>query len=151
MRRFDRFITQLTKIVLTGFMGVMIILVFAQVIFRYFVGLTPFFIEEVSRGLLIWVGFLGASLALRASHHIGVEFFIEKLPEKTKRLVKWIAQLSVLSFLLFFLFASARYSLSQTGQTSATLPISMFWFYLALPLGALLMIFQMIFSLFKGE
>ena len=151
MRRFDTYITLLTKIILTAFMGLMIVLVFAQVIFRYFIGLTPFFIEEVSRGLLIWVSFLGASLALRASQHIGVEYFVQKLPEKMKQPVKRIAQLSVLAFLLFFLYASFFYSLNQTGQTSATLPVSMFWFYLSLPLGALLMIFQMIFSLYQGE
>jgi TRAP-type transport system small permease protein len=151
MRRFDTFITLATKIILTGFMSLMLILVFAQVVFRYFIGLTPFFIDEVSRGLLIWVSFLGASLALRASQHIGVEYFIGKLPENAKQPIKWIAQISVLIFLLFFLYASFRYSLNQTGQNSASLQVSMFWFYLALPFGALLMIFQMIFSFFQGE
>ena len=151
MHRFDAIITRLTKIILTGFMSLMIILVFAQVVFRYFVGLTPFFIDEVSRGLLIWVSFLGASVALRASQHIGVEYFIGKLPEKAKQPVKWVAQLSVMLFLLFFLYASFRYSLTQTGQNRATLPVSMSWFYLSLPMGALLMIFQLIFSLFQGE
>lgn len=151
MRRFDTFITRATKMIVAAIMSLMIILVFAQVVFRYFVGLTPFFIDEVSRGLLIWVSFLGASLALRASQHIGVEYFIGKLPESVRQPVKWVARLSVLLFLLFFLYASFKYSLTQTGQNSASLPVSMIWFYLSLPLGALLMIFQLIFSLFQGE
>ncbi len=76
MDRLDRLVTQGTKAVLGLLMCLMILLVFAQVVFCYFVGLTPFFVEEVSRGLLIWVGCFGASLALRRSQHIGVDYFL---------------------------------------------------------------------------
>lgn len=151
MDKLDRIITQGTRAALGALMCLMILLVFAQVIFRYFVGLTPFFIEEVSRGLLIWVGCFGASLALRTSQHVGVDFFLGYLPGGVMKKVKRLGQMSVLLFLLFFLFASAKYSLFQMGQQSASLPISMFWFYLALPLGSLLMILQMFFGLRKED
>ncbi len=147
----DRFITKMTKIIIALFMALMVGLVFSQVVFRYFLGSTPFFIEEVSRGLLIWVCFLGASIALKASQHIGVDFFVSKLPGKIQKQVKLLAGILVGVFLLFFLIASAIYSVNQLGQQSATLPITMFWFYLALPFGTFLMILQLVFCYFEGE
>ena len=80
MHKLDRFIDLSTKSILLFLMSLMIVLVFSQVIFRFFIGWTPFFIPEVSRGLLVWVGCSGAGIALRLGQHIGVDFFVERLP-----------------------------------------------------------------------
>lgn len=150
LEKFESIITQLTRYLLIIGMILMVIFVFYQVLSRYLIGNTPFFIEEVSRGLLIWVSFLGASLALRQGKHIGVEFFVTRIPEKIRPYIQYLAILLVLIFLIFFLYASAKYSIRQMGLSSATLPISMFWFYLALPVGGLLMILQLIFVIREG-
>lgn len=151
LEKLDDVITKLTRYLLIIGMVIMVVLVFTQVVTRYFVGNTPFFIEETSRGMLIWVSLLGASLALRRGQHIGVEFFVKKLPEKIQPFINALAIMFVFGFLLFFLYASFKYSIKQTGLSSATLPISMFWFYLALPVGGFLMILQLIFSLNEGR
>jgi len=145
LEKVEKIITELTRYVLIFFMSLMVIFVFYQVIARYFIGGTPFFIEEASRGLLVWVGFLGASLALRKGKHIEVEYFVSKLPLKLQKIVKYLAIFLVLLFLVFLLYSSAKYSISQMGLRSATLPCSMFWFYLPLPVGSLLMILQLAF------
>lgn len=148
--KLEHIVTKLTRYLLIYGMVLMLILVFTQVITRYFISNTPFFIEEASRGLLIWISFLGSSLALRQGKHIGVEFFVNKLPVKIRPPVIYLAILFMLVFLVFFLYASGKYSINQMGLPSATLPFSMFWFYLALPVGSLLMIFQLIFLIKKG-
>lgn len=58
---------------------VMTILVFMQVILRYFFSSPIAWSDEISRLLFIWVSFLGVALAFFSKGHPAITFLIDKL------------------------------------------------------------------------
>ncbi|HAF50909.1 MAG TPA: hypothetical protein DCL04_07400, partial [Synergistaceae bacterium] len=69
----------IAKIVIIGMMGIMSVVIIAQVYMRY-VAKSPFpWSEELARFLMAWIAFLGAGMGIRIGSHVGVELFVRKL------------------------------------------------------------------------
>jgi len=58
----------------------MIILAFLQIILRNFFGTSITWADILLRHLVLWVGFLGASLATRDKRHINIDVFSRMFP-----------------------------------------------------------------------
>ncbi|MBS1208653.1 MAG: Tripartite ATP-independent periplasmic transporter DctQ component, partial [Proteobacteria bacterium] len=65
---------------LIAILGLMVILVFGNVVLRYGFNSGITFSEEVSRFLFVWMVFLGSVLMLRDNGHLGVHTFTSILP-----------------------------------------------------------------------
>lgn len=131
-----------TRVGVAAAMAVMAAVISGEVFCRYVLNASIYFSEELSRFCFIWAGFLGASLALREGGHIGVTLLVERLPARGRAVALTAAQLLVLALLLVVVLAGASVLPDQWVQRTATLGFSVFWFYLAVPMGALLMIVQ---------
>jgi hypothetical protein len=59
--------------VIVALTGAMALLVFANVVARYVFNHSFTWAEELSRYMMVWVGFLGAGLVLRVGAHIAVD------------------------------------------------------------------------------
>ena len=66
-------LVHLNRWVLIALMAAMAVLVFANVVSRYVFNYSFIWVEELSRYMMIWVGFLGAGLVLRVGAHIAVD------------------------------------------------------------------------------
>jgi TRAP-type C4-dicarboxylate transport system permease small subunit len=73
--------------------------VFMQFFSRYVLGNSIAWTEEMARYLLVSVGFLGGSMAMRKGTHICVEFFYRYMPSAMARLVATLVDLAVIAFL----------------------------------------------------
>lgn len=147
MTHFDRFmesITKLTKLLIVLVAGVMITLVFSQVITRYIVGSTPSYIIELASYCLIWISFLGSSIAIRWGKHVALTAMVDRMPENSRRIINYISNGLVLIFLIIFLIASYQYALGQWEQFSPTLGFRITWPALGPVIGTFLMILQLI-------
>jgi TRAP-type C4-dicarboxylate transport system permease small subunit len=132
--------TEVTMMVLMAFLVVVVV---ASVIFRYIL-LSPLtWSEEVGRYVMIWLGFLGASLAVHQGLHVGVEFVVGWVPP---RLAAWLRRLTRAGVAAFLLIVTA-YGFSLVAnlwdQLSPVMEIRMTWPYLAIPVGSLLMLIQL--------
>lgn len=78
-------------------LGLMVVLVFANVVLRYGFNLGITFSEEVSRFLFIWVVFLGAVLTLRDNAHLGVHMLTKALPLGGKKACKLFSDAATLA------------------------------------------------------
>ncbi|CAM3409749.1 TRAP transporter small permease [Halomonas lysinitropha] len=119
-------------------MAALIAVITLQVVSRVFftaVGWT----EEVARFLLVWITFLGATLAFRRGRHIAVTFVVDALPGRPRRLARIAALLVALGFLAALVAIGWEYMQVQSFQKSASLRISMTWIYLVIPLSAAIM------------
>lgn len=96
--------------------------------------------EELARWLLIGMGFIGASVALKRGLHVGVLFVVQKLPRGVKRLSILLGNLSILAFLGYFVRYSWLASLDSWRTTGDIIVIRLFWVKALLPLGGILMI-----------
>ena len=123
--------------------GAMIAAALLGVVFRYIM-LSPFeWTEEVARFLMLWLGFLAMNLALRRNQHIAINFFGDRLPPGLSRLIGYCIDVLVGLF-LYYLLRQGYLMTTRTLMTASTLNISMFWIYMAVPLGAFLTVIQLI-------
>jgi TRAP-type transport system small permease protein len=116
------------------------------VLFRY-VMLSPFeWTEEVARFLMLWLGFLAMNIALRKNEHIAINFLGGRLPRALIRLISYCID-GLVGLFLFYLVKQGYLMTTRTLITTSTLNISMFWIYMAVPLGAFLTAIQLILNL----
>jgi len=123
-------------------LSILVLVVLLAVFFRYVLSSSLPWSEEVGRYLSVWVGFLGASVALNKRIHIGVDYFIDRLPKRRRRLLKLISEITILILLGVISYYGIELVIFQIPQKSSALLISMFWPYLSVPVGTLLMMIQ---------
>lgn len=135
---------RVVQVTLVGMVAIMTIIIIVQVFMRYLFLYSLSWSEEVARYLMIWVAFLGASLALKYGFHIGIEFVITRIPEKTRTLINLLAKLSILVFLIFFTIGGFQVSWAVRDQDSPALLFSMGYAYLSAPVGGVFMIIHLL-------
>jgi len=96
--RIDEAIASVEQILLSTFLGFMILLAFLQIILRnfFFTGLD--WGDSLLRNLVLWVGFVGATLATKEGKHINIDIVSRWLPSLGKNIVTLITHL--FSFLI---------------------------------------------------
>ena len=62
----------------------MVVIVFANVICRYYLNAALAWSEEVTRFMLIWMVFLGAVLAYVNDEHLGLDILVKSLPRRLR-------------------------------------------------------------------
>ena len=117
----------------------MVIVTTLQVVFRVaFNALT--WSEELSRYLLVWGTFFGATLAYKRGNHIAVTFIIDFFPSKLR---VWFNVLTYLLSLTFFVIV-AQQGLNmitmQVFQVSPALQLPMKYVYWSIPVSCGIMI-----------
>jgi TRAP-type C4-dicarboxylate transport system permease small subunit len=119
-------------------MAIVACVVVAEVLLRYSAGRSLIVTEELSRYGMIWVALLGSVLVLREEGHIAAGG-LGRLGTRGQRVAHAAADLLSLLFLLVLATAGIQTLPGQLDQQTLTLGVTIFWFYLALPVGALLM------------
>lgn len=118
----------------------MTLLILLQVFFR-FVIYVPFpWSEECARYLMIWMGMLGSVIALRKQRHIGVMFFVEKLPRIPEKTVQTLVMIGMAVFLGILCWQGVQFAMFNADQISPAMEISMMIPFSAIPAGCIMMI-----------
>jgi len=130
-------------------MIVMTLTVIVQVFLRYVFSFSLSWSEEVARYLMIWVAFLGGSLALQKGLHIGVELFLVRVSSKTRRWVSILSKMFILIFLIYLTIGGIKITWAVRDQSSPALLFSMAYAYLSAPVGGFFMALQTIHSLIE--
>lgn len=113
--------------------------VVVEVILRYGFGSSLIFTEELTRYTMVWVAFLGGVVALRDGAHVATGGIGDRFGPTAGRAASLLADGLALLFLLTLTWASIQTLPNQRDQYTTTLEVSIFWFYLAIPVGSVLM------------
>ena len=112
----------------------MVLLTGAQILCRlYFTALA--WSEELTRYLMVWATFLGASCMYRRSGHISVTFIQDLFPHVGRQVMQVCCHLLCGAFCIAAVIYGLEYMSLQSRQLSAALRIPMSWVYLAIPVG----------------
>lgn len=95
--------------------------------------------EEVARFLLIWITYLGATLAFQQGRHIAVRMLRDSLPLALRRIVSGAGILIAITFLATLTWIGWTYMTLQSFQRSSALRIPMNNIYFVMPLAGALM------------
>jgi len=132
------------EILVTVTMAVLVADVVWQVFTRYVLQDPSCWTEELATFLMIWVGMLGASVALNRGAHLGIDYFIAKLPYKKRRYTVLIgfALVAIFSLLILIIGGIQLVSITlRTNQLSPALGLKMGYVYLALPISGFFLLF----------
>ena len=127
------------------------LLVFGQVISRYFFEYTPVWSEELSRFLIVWSIFIGVAIGVRKNQHIGVDAIIRFLPHKLKLASEVLLNLIgvvVIAILIYSSFEFIGHTI-EYEQLSPAMRLPMYIPYIAMPVGLSLSIFHFIHNIIK--
>jgi TRAP-type transport system small permease protein len=115
--------------------GVMVALVFANVLFRFFGGdiaLTT----ELCEFLMVWVTFLGGAAAMRRGLHMTITEFLDKLGPQGRRWADGAIDVVSIAILLLLVWHGMGIVNSGWGNELTVLHIPQALQYLAMPVGA---------------
>ena len=157
LRLIDWYLTAMEKlntlvkwlcISLTSVMACVVIL---QVITRYIPGINPpSWTEELSRYLMIYSAFLGASTGIKNWKNISVDYFTQRMPPKVRLFLGITTQVLILAFLVVLTVLSIS-TFSKIGfrQKSASMNFPMFFPQSSIIVGCALMSLQLLGLLLK--
>jgi TRAP-type C4-dicarboxylate transport system permease small subunit len=123
-----------------------------QIITRFILEQPAEWSEILIRLSLIWMVFLGIPAAFRQGAMVSVDVLYRTVPAPAKRFLDWAVALAALALVLIILWWGWDYAQRGRVQSMAGLEsISMFWGYLALPVGALFAVFGVIGNLLDPQ
>lgn len=124
----------------------------AQVVFRYVIGSSLVWSEEVARYALIWSAMFGSAAAYQRGRHVGVTVFTDLLPSFAAKLFYRLIHLIVVAFAGLVAWHGALLTMRnfERDQLSPALQIPIAWAYLAIPVGGLLIAVAALTGLWRG-
>jgi TRAP-type C4-dicarboxylate transport system permease small subunit len=140
VRRWEGWFIAANKAVLVGLLSLMSVLVILNVITRYAFSYSFTWVEEVTRYMMIWAAFLGAGLALRVGGHIAIDTLPQSLPPAAARWVRGLIVLVIAGSLVAMAWLGIEYADFGWEQETPVLNWSFGKVYLAIPVGAVLML-----------
>ncbi|WP_412777233.1 TRAP transporter small permease [Thalassospira lucentensis] len=137
-------IANLTSIAARLMLASVAVVLFVQVVLRFGFNFSLPWPEEASRFLMIWVVMLGGSLLVRDEQLVCVDFFDAFWPRRWLGYRNAFFRLLLAGLLAVLLVKGFDSAIFGLRRTSAALNLSWFWIYLAVPVGAALMLFHMV-------
>jgi TRAP-type C4-dicarboxylate transport system permease small subunit len=107
--RLDETIGRLEKSLIVIFLGLMIVAAFAQITLRNFGGVGLTWSESLVRYLVLWVGFIGASLAAREGRHITIEVIKLRPSAGGRRYLAAVSQLCAVVVCALMTWAAVKF------------------------------------------
>ena len=136
-------IDKLVNVICTILIAVMTCIVLLQVSTRFLPVKNPNWTEELSRYIMIYIAYIGASIGIREWTNVGVDFIIERLPKAAKYFMNLLIRFSILCFWCVALYLSIQI-FPKTGmrQLSASMRFPIFYAQCSIIIGSVLCIIQ---------
>ena len=109
-----------------------------QILMRFVFEQPAEWTEVLIRFSLIWMVFMGIPMAFRQGAMVSVDALYRAVPTHIKRVLDLVVALAALALMLIILWWGYDYAVRGRVQTMAGLEsLSMFWAYIAMPVGGL--------------
>ena len=118
----------------------MTMVVALQVVCRYLLGASLTWSEEFARFSLVWITFLGGSIALKRRAHMGFQALTTALPPKARSLTETLTLITIMGFLSIATLKGFQLAMFNMAQHSPAMGVPMGIVYFAVPTGAVLML-----------
>lgn len=138
LRKFVRF-------VVIASCGILMLTVFVSVLLRYVFGIGLSFSEDLVRYMMVVIVFFASSLAFDSKQHISIRLIVNKLSRPNQLRLDLVSYILLFAFLIILMIQGIRILPVQLKTDIPTMPgLSIFWFYLSIPVGCILMIIFLI-------
>ena len=136
----EHVLNAIVGVLLTG----MVIIVFSNVVARYFLNAALAWSDEVSRFMFIWLVFIGAVIAYMKNEHLGLDILVKYLPPRASRILVVFADLLVLFALAIMLKGGLHMAIDSfaSGWVSSAVSLPYGYIYMVGPISAFFMILE---------
>jgi TRAP-type C4-dicarboxylate transport system permease small subunit len=141
--RIKKILDRMLEILVMVVVGILVIDVLWQVFTRYALKHPSSWTEELAIFLLIWVALLGAAVATGRGAHLGIDYFVQKLPPRSRIVTEVFIFLCIVLFSLLVMIIGGIDLVQMTfalKQKSPALGIKMGYVYLAVPISGFFMV-----------
>lgn len=128
------------KVVIVGFMVLLVILVSLQVFSRYIFNTPTSWSEEASNFTVVYLTFLGGSLAVFQRKTLRITFFVDRLPPRLAINLDIMMRVLIVLFLLTVIWYSFFVIAPVHNQLTTGLRWSKSIIFVSIPLGGILML-----------
>ena len=125
-------------------MAVMTVLVIVNVASRYILNFSIVWVEELTRYMMVWVGFVGSGLVLRYGAHIAVDAFQDVLPPSLARAMRAVVVVLLALTFGYLTWLGIRYVGFAWDQETPILEWNTGAVLLAIPIGSALMLVHLL-------
>lgn len=158
MDKVSRHLETMLNIFMALTLSLMVVLVFGNVVLRYFFNSGITWSEEMSRYLFVWLTFLGAIGAFKGKEHLGVDMLVKRLPTGMKKIALVISDLLMLFVLYLLLEGSWKMTMiNMNSKAPATgLPLAFIYgtgILVSVGMGLILInnLYKLLFNKLKDE
>lgn len=132
----DRGINWFLAVLMAG----MVVIIAAQVWYRFILNDPLSWSEEAGRYLFVWISFVGAAAGVRYQVHLGIDLMDKILSPGAYRIVVVLVNLVIQAFLILIIYWGFKILGIIQFQESPSMHISMRYPYMAVPVGSILML-----------
>jgi tripartite ATP-independent transporter DctM subunit len=112
-RRLERAVMLVTEIPAAILIVAEVILLLANVLFRYVLRDPLTIGDELASLLFIWLAMLGAVIALRRSEHMRLTTFLDKMPPRARQFCETFGSVLVIAFMLLLIRPAWQYVVGE--------------------------------------
>ena len=125
---------------LSFLMAAMVVVIAAQVWYRFVLNDPLSWSEELGRYLFVWISFTGAAAGVRYQVHLGIDLLRKTLRPNAYRWVVIVVNTIIQAFLLVIIYWGFKILGVIKFQTSPSMNIPMIYPYMAVPVGSIFML-----------
>ena len=140
MTRILDFIEKILRVLVSCFFAVMVSSITYQIILRYVFARANAWSEELARYSFVWLSMLAAAIGTRHARHMNIDYFVNRMPRHMKLFVEMGTRGLAMFFFWILGYKGVELCVLTMNQHSTGLEIPMGYVYLAIPIGAFLMI-----------
>ena len=100
MERINTVLAKALEVVVALILLQMVLLVFGNVVGRYFFARAITWADELARYSFVWLTFIGTALGVHRGSHIGMDIVTANVSERTRVVLRILSLLLVLGFLI---------------------------------------------------
>src|SRR5690554_5609036 len=138
-RAFD-FIEKILSITIIILLAIMTVSTSYQIILRFVFNGGNIWSEELTRYCFVWVVMLGSVVAIRKARHMRIDFFVNLLNPKQRKVADLFAYVVMIVFLIALTVKGADIASQTANQLSSGLKIPMSFMYSSMPVSSVLML-----------
>ncbi len=140
MKKIYEYICRVEVLLVKIFLVFLVSLVFIAAVTRY-MGYPINWSVDMAVCLFAWCTFLGGDVAMRNNKLMNVEFLIEKLPERYRKIIELLNLFIILIFLLAFIAYGIKLSYTTRFRQFQGIPgFSYTWVTISVPIAGALMV-----------
>lgn len=148
LARIQEILERSIKLLICVIVTVMVLVVFSNVIGRYFLNSSLAWAEEISRFLLIWSVFLGAVLAYSKDEHLALDIVVQNFSPPMQRMIALFGDILVLFCLILIFNGGLTLTTEGLDWTAPASDIPYGYVYMIVPICSVIMMGQTLLKLY---